>query len=92
MHHFLKISCAIQIYTGLLVDIFNTVQSELNFSYTFIPTAKYGSLNSKKQWTVLVGMVSRSEVDFGVMDLTILFSRAQVSYRANIFISKNNFF
>ena len=73
---------AYQIRSGLLVDIFNTVQSELNFSYTMIPSTKYGSLDEKKQWSGLVGMVERSEVDFGVMDLTILFSRTKVQIRS----------
>jgi hypothetical protein len=47
-----------------------------------IPTTKYGSLNDKGQWSGLVGMVARSEVDFSVMDLTIMFSRMQVQLRA----------
>jgi hypothetical protein len=67
-----------QIRSGLLFDILNTVQSELNFSYTMIPATSYGSLSDKNQWTGLVGMVARNEVDFSVMDLTISLSRSEV--------------
>jgi hypothetical protein len=45
-----------------------------------IPAKSYGSLNDQNQWTGLIGQISRNEVDFCVMDLTILFSRTQVKF------------
>ncbi len=67
-----------QVYRGLLYDIFSAVQSEMNFSYTLIPTATTGSLNNQNNWTGLIGMIARNEVDFSVNDLTVLLSRSKV--------------
>jgi hypothetical protein len=44
-----------------------------------ISTSSYGSLNNQKQWTGLMGMVARNEVDFSFMDFTTLYSRSQVT-------------
>ncbi len=68
-----------QVHSGLLVDILRTVHSEMNFSYTLIPIEMTGLLNDENEWTGLVGMVAKNEVDFTVMDLTILSSRLKVN-------------
>jgi hypothetical protein len=62
-----------------LVDILRIVHSELNFSYTLIPIEMTGLLNDQNEWTGLIGMVARNEVDFTVMDLTIMSSRLKVN-------------
>ncbi len=38
-----------------------------------------GLLNDQNEWTGLIGMVARNEVDFTVMDLTIMSSRLKVN-------------
>lgn len=38
-----------------------------------------GLLNDQNEWTGLIGMVERNEVDFTVMDLTIMSSRLKVN-------------
>ena len=81
-----------QNYTGLLIDILMAVQEELKFSYTLIPSTDdiYGSLDRiSGQWKGQIGQLQRKEIDFSIMDLTVLLDRAMVWFFAHfIFRSK----
>ena len=40
---------------------------------------KYGSpINETKNWSGIIGMLQRNEVDLSIMDLTVLLERAEV--------------
>jgi len=70
-----------QTFSGVLFDIFQEVQVRLNFSYTMVPSKemKIGSLNETNgKWNGIIGMLQRKEVDFSLMDLTVLPERSQV--------------
>ncbi len=70
-----------QTFSGVLFDIFQEVQVRLNFSYTMVPAEdmKFGSLNETNgKWNGIIGMLQRKEVDFSLMDLTVLPERSQV--------------
>jgi hypothetical protein len=56
------------------------VHSELNFSYTLVPSkdGKYGIQTKNNEWTGQIGLVQRSELDLSIMDLTVLFERSKV--------------
>jgi hypothetical protein len=57
------------------------VHSELNFSYTLVPSknGKYGIKTKNNEWTGQIGLVQRNELDLSIMDLTVLFERSKVS-------------
>ena len=82
-----------QNYTGLLIDILMAVQEELKFSYTLIPSTDgiYGSLDRiSGQWTGQIGQLQRKEIDFSIMDLTILLNRAMVWFFAHFIFKPSN--
>jgi len=64
----------------MLYQLMSMVQSELNFSYTLVPSknGKYGTQNKNKEWTGQIGLVQRNELDLSIMDLTVLFERSKV--------------
>ena len=64
----------------MLFDILDLVKSELGFNTTLVLSENdvFGSLNSNNEWTGQIGMVHRNEVDFSVMDITVMYERAQV--------------
>jgi hypothetical protein len=65
----------------MLYELISMVHSELNFSYTLVPSknGKYGIQNKNKEWTGQIGLVQRNELDLSIMDLTVLFERSKVS-------------
>jgi hypothetical protein len=67
-------------YEGIMFEIFNAIQSELKFNYTLVKSEDeaYGKLNQSKQWTGQIGLVQRGEIDFSIMDITMLLERSQV--------------
>jgi hypothetical protein len=71
----------------MLYHLLTLVQSELNFSYTLIPSkdGKYGSKKSMG-WTGQIGLLQKNELDLSITDLTVLFERSKVT----ILINKNN--
>ena len=64
----------------MLFDILNAIQSELKFNYTLVKSKdeKYGKLVQSKQWNGQIGLVQREEIDFSIMDLTVLLERSEV--------------
>ena len=64
----------------MLFDILNAIQSELKFNYTLVKSkdGKYGKLDQSKQWNGQIGLVQREEIDFSIMDLTVLLERSEV--------------
>jgi hypothetical protein len=68
----------------MLFDLLNLVQSELQFNFSLIPfgSGDYGSGSMDKdgQWTGQIGMINRKEVDFSVMDITVLYERSKVKF------------
>ena len=57
------------------------VQSELNFSFTLVPSknGRYGTYDQRnKEWTGQIGMLQKGEIDFSVMDLTVNPERSEV--------------
>ncbi len=44
-----------------------------------VPAKNYGALNDENQWTGLIGMIAKNEIDFSLMDQTILKSRTEVN-------------
>ena len=49
---------------GLCIEILENMSAELNFTYSFSPTSKFGSLGENGAWNGLVGMLQQREVDF----------------------------
>jgi hypothetical protein len=62
---------------GLLFDILDFVRSALGFEYTLVLPPKSGLIDDNP-WVELVEMVGRNEVDFSMMDTTIMLSRLEV--------------
>ena len=64
----------------MLYELISMVHSELNFSYTLVPSkdGKYGIQTKNNEWTGQIGLVQRSELDLSIMDLTVLFERSKV--------------
>ena len=65
----------------MLYHLLTAVQKELNFSYTMVEShqAKYGGKLENGSWSGQIGALWRREIDFSVMDLTIMLERAEVS-------------
>ena len=61
----------LQTFSGMLFDLLNLVQSELQFNFSLIPfgSGDYGSgsMDKNGEWTGQIGMITRNEVDFSVM-------------------------
>jgi hypothetical protein len=64
---------------GFLFDILNVVHSTLGFNFTFISPTPSGLID-ENVWTNLIEMVGRYEVDFSMMDTTIMLSRFKVKF------------
>ena len=66
---------------GIMFELFKLVQRELGFDYVFVPSSygKYASLNGRGQWTGLIGLLQRKELDLSITDLAITSSRSGVS-------------
>ena len=64
----------------MLFDIFNAIQSELKFNYTLVKSkdGKYGKPDLLNQWNGQIGLVQREEIDFSIMDVTVLLERSEV--------------
>ena len=77
-------SFPIQIMAGLLFDILNVVCSDLGFNFTLISPTNRG-LVDENPWTDLIEMVGRYEVDFSMMDTTIMLSRLKVMNKNNLY-------
>jgi hypothetical protein len=73
-----------QSISGMLFDILELVKSELSFNYTLVQSENnvFGSLESNNEWSGQIGMVHRNEVDFSVMDITVMYERSQVCHRS----------
>jgi hypothetical protein len=81
----------LQTFSGVLFDIFLELHLKLNFSYTMVRSKemKYGNLNETNgKWNGIIGMLQRKEVDFTIMDLTILAERSQVKFTVFSFTLK----
>jgi hypothetical protein len=65
---------------GILFEILDLVQSQLNFTYNLVPSLEggFGILNESNMWTGIVGSVQRNEVNFTIMGLTVTPERAEV--------------
>ena len=63
-----------------MFEILMAIQSELKFNYMLIKSEdlKYGTLDKSKGWTGQIGLVQRGEIDFSIMDHTILLERSKV--------------
>ena len=55
------------------------VQNELNFSFTLVESyGKFGTKLGNGSWSGQIGAVQRREIDISIMDLTVMYERAQV--------------
>ena len=56
------------------------VQDELNFTYDLVKSKDntLGGLDQNNKWTGQIGLVQNRIIDMSLMDLTIMFKRAQV--------------
>ena len=58
------------------------VQKELNFSFTMVESqGKFGTKLENGSWTGQIEAVQRKEIDISVMDLTVMYERAQVNFK-----------
>jgi len=57
------------------------VKKDLNFSHTWVGpnNGKCGLESPNGSWGGQIGALQRREIDLSIMDLTILFERAQVT-------------
>ena len=64
----------------MLFEMFMAIQSELKFNYTLVKSedGKYGTLDKSKGWSGQIGLVQRGEIDFSIMDVTVLLERSKV--------------
>ncbi len=78
-HNFAQNCFDFQTMAGFLFDILNVVHSTLGFNFTFISPTPSGLID-ENVWTNLIEMVGRYEVDFSMMDTTIMLSRFKVKF------------
>ena len=71
-----------QVLDGVFSEVLKILQSQLNFTYTVVPSlaptvGKYEE--SLGRWTGLIGELQRQEMDFVVMDMNVLLERTQAN-------------
>jgi len=68
-------------WSGYLFDVFSLLQTQLKFDYTLtkVNDGTYGILDANNEWTGLIGMINRGEVDFTISALTRTYDREKVS-------------
>ena len=69
-----------QTLSGYLIDVFRIVQAELKFNYTLMrsPDGIYVTQNKRNEWNGQIGLLEKNELDFSIMDLTVLLERSKV--------------
>ena len=68
-----------QSFDGMLYHLLVAVQNELNFSFTLVESyGKFGTKLGNGYWSGQIGAVQRREIDISIMDLTVMYERAQV--------------
>ena len=67
-------------WKGFLPEILSIIQSQLGFSYTFVDSIDGipGIMAADGNWTGLMGMLQRREIDFSLMGNTMIPQRALV--------------
>ncbi|KAK6186376.1 hypothetical protein SNE40_008422 [Patella caerulea] len=68
------------IYSGVTVELSDTLAKYLNFTYTFVQpnNGEYAGKTNDGKWQGLVGMLVRNEVDIVIADLTLTEERSKV--------------
>jgi hypothetical protein len=65
----------------LLYELFNLIQTKLQFNFTFIPTQEngFGTVNASTGiGTGQIGMIIRNEIDLSATDAAVQLDRTQV--------------
>ena len=67
----------------MLYHLLTAVQNELNFSFTMVEShqGKFGMKLENGSWSGQIGALQRNEIDFSIMDLTIISERAKVIFK-----------
>ena len=65
---------------GLFGHLLSTLKQNLNFSTELVASENrhYGGKSGNGSWSGLIGRLQRAEIDFSIMDITILQDRAEV--------------
>ena len=65
---------------GYMADLWSELQRITNFSYVLYPSVdgSWGSLSDDGNWSGMIGMILRDEVDFAVSDFFITLDRSYV--------------
>ena len=65
---------------GYMANLWNELQRITNFSYVLYPSVdgSWGSLSDDGNWSGMIGMILRDEVDFAVSDFFITLDRSYV--------------
>ena len=67
-------------WIGYLADMFTLLQSQLGFTHTYVYSidGTPGILGPEGNWSGIMGMLERKEIDFSIQGNTMLPQRAQV--------------
>ena len=63
-----------------MYKLFSSLEEILNFTSVMVPSfdGKYGIIDANGTWNGEIGRLDQHKIDFSIMDLTVLYDRAQV--------------
>lgn len=64
----------------MMYKLFSSLEEILNFTSVMVPSfdGKYGIIDANGTWNGEIGRLDQHKIDFSIMDLTVLYDRAQV--------------